>query len=86
MGEMRSFEQFWDGLYPETQKKMNKADASFIWMCRASDIKKAEMLGRHQALNEIIDRFEMEEMYSSANFVHRYMQDDRSFDFFNDKK
>lgn len=79
-GPFRSFEFWWESLSETTKQRMNKADASLVWMTRAMDVKVAKLQGRRDALTELWQEFDQHDMFRERDLVRSFYRTDVSYD------
>ena len=79
MGEFRTFEDWWLALNPTTRERMNKADASLVWMTRAMDVKAARLQGRREALHELIYELDSTDRFHERDLVQSFYETDVSY-------
>ena len=79
MGEFRTFEDWWIALNPTTRERMNKADASLVWMTRAIDVKAAKLQGRKEALKELIHELDSTDRFRERDLVQSFYKTDVSY-------
>lgn len=78
-GPFRSFETWWDSLGETTKQRMNKADASLVWMTRAIDVKAAKLQGRKEALKELIYELDSTDRFHERDLVQSFYKTDVSY-------
>ena len=78
-GPFRSFEAWWDSLSETTKQRMNKADASLVWMTRAVDVKAAKLQGRKEALKELIHELDSTDRFRERDLVQSFYKTDVSY-------
>lgn len=78
-GPFRSFETWWDSLSETTKQRMNKADASLVWMTRAIDVKAAKLQGRKEALKELIHELDSTDRFRERDLVQSFYKTDVSY-------
>ena len=78
-GPFRSFETWWDSLSETTKQRMNKADASLVWMTRAIDVKAAKLQGRKEALKELIYELDSTDRFRERDLVQSFYKTDVSY-------
>lgn len=78
-GPFRSFETWWESLSETTKQRMNKADASLVWMTRAIDVKAAKLQGRKEALKELIYELDSTDRFHERDLVQSFYKTDVSY-------
>lgn len=78
-GPFRSFETWWESLSETTKQRMNKADASLVWMTRAIDVKAAKLQGRKEALKELIYELDSTDRFRERDLVQSFYKTDVSY-------
>ena len=78
-GPFRSFETWWESLSETTKQRMNKADASLVWMTRAIDVKAAKLQGRKEALKELIYELDSTDRFRERDLVQSFYETDVSY-------
>lgn len=78
-GPFRSFETWWESLSETTKQRMNKADASLVWMTRAMDVKAAKLQGRKEALKELIHELDSTDRFRERDLVQSFYKTDVSY-------
>lgn len=78
-GPFRSFETWWESLSETTKQRMNKADASLVWMTRAIDVKAAKLQGRKEALKELIHELDSTDKFRERDLVQSFYKTDVSY-------
>lgn len=78
-GPFRSFEDWWIALNPTTRERMNKADASLVWMTRAVDVKAAKLQGRREALKSLIHELDSHDYFRERDMVQSFYKSDVSY-------
>lgn len=78
-GPFRSFETWWYSLSETTKQRMNKADASLVWMTRAIDVKAAKLQGRKEALKELIYELDSTDRFRERDLVQSFYKTDVSY-------
>ena len=78
-GPFRSFETWWESLSETTKQRMNKADASLVWMTRAMDVKAAKLQGRREALKELIHELDSTDRFRERDLVQSFYKTDVSY-------
>jgi len=78
-GPFRSFETWWNALSETTRQRMNRADAEFVWMTRAIDIKAAKLQGRREALKNLIHELDSTDRFNERNLVQSFYKTDVSY-------
>ena len=78
-GPFRSFETWWESLSETTKQRMNKADASLVWMTRAIDVKAAKLQGRKEALKELIHELDSTDRFRERDLVQSFYKTDVSY-------
>ena len=78
-GPFRSFETWWESLSETTKQRMNKADASLVWMTRAMDVKAAKLQGRKEALKELIHELDSTDRFHERDLVKSFYKTDVSY-------
>ena len=79
MGIFRTFEEFWDGLNESTKMRMNKADAEFGWVSASTNVPKARLQGRRQALKELAYELDSTDRFQERDLVNAFYKTDVSY-------
>lgn len=78
-GPFRSFEDWYTTLSQTTRERMNKADAEFVWMTRAVDVKAAKLQGRREALKSLIHELDSHDYFRERDMVQSFYKSDVSY-------
>ena len=78
-GPLKTFQDWWLALSQTAKERMNLHDAEFVWMACLVNINKAKILGRREALKDLIRELDSTDRFRERDLVQSFYKTDISY-------
>ena len=78
-GPLKTFQDWWLTLSQTAKERMNLHDAEFVWMACSVNINKAKILGRREALKDLIRELDSTDRFRERDLVQSFYKTDISY-------